>query len=135
VARVVTLTNFNQSLASLSSRSSDALDGSDPRGKRLSWIDRDLNCGIRPKNVVIFSMMFRVPVPNPSPDLTDKVKAALLSQVSEIANQVCDGMLVAGAAVPLISRDGVGGPGNVVGFIGHALSFGAPSPRLQHLKI
>ena len=47
---------------------------------------------------------------NPSPDLTDKVKATFLSQVSEIANQVCDGMLVAGAAVPLINRDGVGGP-------------------------
>ena len=61
---------------------------------------------------MIFSMMFRVPVPNPSPDLTDKVKAALLSQVSEIANQVCDSMLVIGAAVPLKNRDGLGGPGN-----------------------
>ena len=59
-------------------------------------------------------MKFRVPMSNPSPDLTDKVKAAFLSQVSEIANQVCDGMLVAGAAVPLINRDGVGGPGYVI---------------------
>jgi hypothetical protein len=25
-----------------------------------------------------------------------------------------------GAALPLINRDGLGGPGNVVGFIGHA---------------
>ena len=58
-------------------------------------------------------MKFRVPMSNPSPDLTDKVKAAFLSQVSEIANQVCDGMLVAGAAVPLINRDGLGGPANV----------------------
>ena len=72
---------------------------------------------------MIFSMMFRVPVPNPSPDLTDKVKAALLSQVSEIANQVCDSMLVTGAAVPLKNRDGLGGPGNVIGFIGHAIFF------------
>ena len=64
---------------------------------------------------------------NPSPDLTDKVKAALLSQVSEIANQVCDGMLVVGATVRLINRDGPGGLANVVGFIGHALSFGTPS--------
>jgi hypothetical protein len=31
-------------------------------------------------------------------------------------------MLVTGAAVPLINRDGLGGPGNMVGFIGHALS-------------
>jgi len=29
-------------------------------------------------------------------------------------------MLVTGAAVPLKNRDGVGGPRNVVGFIGHA---------------
>ena len=58
------------------------------REKRLSRIDRDLDCGIRPKIGAVFRMMFRVPMPNPSPDLTGKVKAALLSQVSEIANQV-----------------------------------------------
>jgi hypothetical protein len=69
--------------------------------------------------VAVFSMMFRVPMPNPSPDLTDKVEPALLSQVSEIADQVCDGMLVTGAAVPLKNRDGLGGPRNVVGFIRH----------------
>src|ERR1035438_3288129 len=107
---------------------SDALGGTSAREaaisdwKRLSRIDRDLDCGIRPKIVAVFRMMFRVPMPNPSPDLTDKVKAALLSQVSEIANQIRDGMLVTGAAVPLINRDGLGGPGNMVGFIGHALS-------------
>ena len=44
--------------------------------------------------------MFRVPMPNPSLDLTDKVEAALLSQVSEIADQVCDGMFITGATVP-----------------------------------
>jgi hypothetical protein len=101
----------------------------EPGEKRLSRIDRDLDCGIRPKNVAVFSMMFRVPMPNPSPDLTEKVKAALLSQVSEIANQVCDGMLVTGAAVPLKNRDGLGGPGNVVGFIGHALSSDSANQR------
>jgi len=106
---------------------SDALGGTSAREaaisdwKRLSRIDRDLDCGIQPENVAIFSTMFRVPMPNPSPDLTDKVKAALLSQVSEIANQVCDSMLVTGAAVPLKNRDGLGGPGNVIGFIGHAI--------------
>jgi hypothetical protein len=99
------------------------------REKRLSRIDRDLDCGIRPKIVAVFRMMFRVPMPNPSPDLTDKVKAALLSQVSEIANQVCDGMLVAGAAVLLKNRDGLGGPGNVIGFIGHALSSDSATKR------
>jgi hypothetical protein len=71
--------------------------------------------------VADFSMMFRVPMPNPSPDLTDKVEATVLSQVSEIADQVCDGMFVTGAAVLLKNRDGLGGPRNVVGFISHAL--------------
>ena len=70
--------------------------------------------------VAVFSMMFRVPMPNPSPDLTDKVEAALLSQVSEIADQVCDGMLITGAAVLLKNRDGLGSLRNVVGFISHA---------------
>jgi len=84
---------------------------------------------------VIFSMMFRVPVPNPSPDLTDKVKATLLSQVSEIANQVCDSMLVTGAAVPLKNRDGLGGPGNVIGFIGHAIFLDSAVKRGETLTI
>jgi hypothetical protein len=113
---------------------SDALDGSNQAGSGFLGLIRDLDCGIRPENVAIFSMMFRsmmfrIPMPNPSPNLTDKVKATLLSQVSEIANQVCDGMLVAGAAVPLKNRDGLGGPGNVVGFIGHALSSDSATKR------
>jgi hypothetical protein len=36
------------------------------------------------------------------------------SQVAKIADQVCDGMLIASAAVPLKNRDGLGGPGDVV---------------------
>jgi hypothetical protein len=60
-------------------------------------------------------------VADASPDLAKKVEAALLGQMSQIADQVCDGMLVTGAAVPLKNRDGLGGPSNVVGFIGHAL--------------
>src|SRR5450756_846181 len=71
--------------------------------------------------VAVFSMMFRVPMPNPSLDLTDKVEPALLGQMSEIADQVCDGMFITGAAVPLKNRDGLGSPSNVVSFIGHAL--------------
>jgi hypothetical protein len=69
--------------------------------------------------VMVASVMFGVPMPNPSPDFTDKVEATLLSQVSEIADQVCDGMLVTSAAVPLKYRDGLGGPRDVVGFIRH----------------
>jgi hypothetical protein len=68
---------------------------------------------------MVASVMFGVPMPNSSSDLTDEVEAALLSQVSEIADQVCDGMLVTGAAVPLKNRDGLRGPRNVVGFIRH----------------
>ena len=57
--------------------------------------------------------MLRIPVPNAPPDLAEKVETALLGQVSEIADQVCDGMLVTGVAVALKYRDGLGGPGNV----------------------
>jgi hypothetical protein len=70
--------------------------------------------------VAIFSMMFRVPMPNPSLDLADKVEAALLSQMSEIADQVCNGMFISGTTVPLKNLNGLGGPRNVVGFIPHA---------------
>jgi hypothetical protein len=46
-------------------------------------------------------------LPNPSPDLTDKVEAVLLSKMSEIADQIRDGVLVIRAAVLLKYRDGV----------------------------
>src|ERR1017187_180164 len=69
--------------------------------------------------VVVASVMFGVPMPNSSSDLTDEVEPALLSQVPKIADQVCDGMLVTSAAVPLKCRDGLGGPRDVVGFIRH----------------
>jgi hypothetical protein len=70
---------------------------------------------------MVASVMFGVPMPNTSPDFTDKVEPALLSQVSEIADQVCDDMLVTSAAVLLKNRDGLGSPRNVVGFIRHIL--------------
>jgi hypothetical protein len=37
------------------------------------------------------SMMLREPVANTTPNLGDKIEVALLSQVSKIADQVCDG--------------------------------------------
>jgi hypothetical protein len=40
-------------------------------------------------------MMLGIPMPNASLDLTQEVEAALLGQVSEVADQVCDNMLVA----------------------------------------
>ncbi len=64
--------------------------------------------------------MFRIPVPNPPLDLAKKVEAALLREVPKVANQVCNGMFVTSAAMPLKNVDGFGGPRNVVGFISHA---------------
>src|SRR5450756_2291679 len=46
------------------------------------------DCGIRPEMVAAVSMMFRVPMPNSSLHLTDKVEAALLNQVPKIADPV-----------------------------------------------
>jgi hypothetical protein len=40
--------------------------------------------------------------------------------VPEVADQVCDGMIVPSAAVLLKNCDGLGGPCNVIGFIRHA---------------
>jgi hypothetical protein len=76
-------------------------------------MDCDLGCSIRPEVAAVLSMTFRKPMPNSSPDLTDKVEAALLSQMSEIADQACDGILLGGAAVLLESWDGLGGLGSV----------------------
>lgn len=56
----------------------------------------DFDYSIRPELVAVFSVTFREPMPNSSPDLTDKLEAALLSQMSEIVDQVCDGILVSG---------------------------------------
>ena len=77
-------------------------------------MDCDLGCSIRPEMVAVSSMTFREPMPNSSPDLTDKVEAALLSHVSEISDQVCDGIPLSGAAVLLESRDGLDGLGSAV---------------------
>jgi hypothetical protein len=63
--------------------------------------------------------MLRVPMPNAPLHLAKKVEAARLGQVSEIADQVCDRMLVTGAAVPLKNRYGLCRPGNVFDFICH----------------
>ena len=64
-------------------------------------------------------MTLRVRVPDAPLDLAEKVEATLLRQVPEVADQVCDGMLVPGAAVLLKHRDGLGGPCNMIGFIRH----------------
>ena len=50
---------------------------------------------------------------NAAPYLVEKVEAAPLSQVSEIANEVCDRMLVACAAMFLKNCHCIRGPGNM----------------------
>jgi hypothetical protein len=66
-------------------------------------------------------MMLGVPVPNSAPDLAEKVQASLFGQVPEITDQVCNGMIVPSAAVPLKYRDSLCGPGDVFDLIDHAL--------------
>jgi hypothetical protein len=70
--------------------------------------------------IVVMSMMLREPVANTTPNLADKIEVALLSQVSKIADQVCDGVLFNGAAAPLKNRERLSGRCNVFGFIDHA---------------
>ena len=65
-------------------------------------------------------MVLGVPVPNAALCLTDEVKAALIGQVSEVANNVCNGMFVTCAAAHLESCYRFGGPSDVVGFVDHA---------------
>lgn len=74
----------------------------------------DFDYSIRPEVVAVFSVTFREPMPNSSPDLTDKLEAALLRQMSEIVDQVCDGVLVSGAAVLQESCYGLGGLASAV---------------------
>jgi hypothetical protein len=71
--------------------------------------------------IAVMSMMLREPVANTTPNFGDKIEVALLSQVSEIADQVGDGVLFNGAAALLKNRERLGGGGNVYGFIDHAL--------------
>jgi hypothetical protein len=53
---------------------------------RLPRRDGDFDSDIWPDMVAVMNMMLRVPMPNPSPHLIEKIKASLLGQVSEIAD-------------------------------------------------
>jgi hypothetical protein len=70
--------------------------------------------------IAVMSMMLREPVANTTPNFGDKIEVALLGQVSEIADQVCDGVLFNGAAAPLKNRERLRSGGDVLGFIDHA---------------
>ena len=63
-----------------------------------------------------------VPVPNAPLYLTDEVKAALLGQVSEVANEVCDGMFVACAATFLENCHRFRSPSDVVSIMSITLN-------------
>ena len=71
--------------------------------------------------IAVTSVMLGEPVANTTPNLGDKIEVAFLGQMSEITDQVCDGVLFNGAAAPLKNRERLGGGGNVYGFIDHAL--------------
>jgi hypothetical protein len=65
-------------------------------------------------------MMLGVPVPNTPLCLTDEVEAALLGQVSEVTNEVCDDMFIACAATFLENCHRFRSPRDVVSFVDHA---------------
>ena len=89
---------------------------------RLFWRDGNLDRSIRSEMVAIRRMVLGVPVPDASPYLAQEVEASLLGQVSQVADQVCDGMLVASSAVLLENFDRIGGPGDVVRVVDHAIT-------------
>jgi hypothetical protein len=75
-------------------------------------------------------MMLRVPVPDAPLDLAEKVEATILSQMTEVADQVCDGMLVSGATVLLKKRNCLGSPCNMIGFVRHVRFSMAPPVKM-----
>ena len=91
-----------------------------PTWLRLSRFDDDFDDGVRAETIAIMSMMLREPMPNTSLNLAEKVEAALFSQVSEVAYQICDGVLFIRAAAPLKNRERFCSRSNVFGFIDHS---------------
>ena len=51
-----------------------------------------------------------------------KIKATIIGQMPEIANQVCDWMVVTSPAALPKNCDSLGGRGGVIGFVGHPSS-------------
>jgi hypothetical protein len=88
-------------------------------GLALPSGNRDLDHSIRPEIFAIGCMALGVPMANASLYLTEEVKAAFLGQVSEVANEVCDGMLVACATMLLENSYRFGGPRDVVRLVDH----------------
>jgi hypothetical protein len=62
---------------------------------RLSRLDDDFDCGILPENVALIRMLLGVSASDPPANLIGKIEAALFSQVTDIAAEIGDGMLIA----------------------------------------
>jgi hypothetical protein len=77
------------------------------RGTALSRAPRlynDFDCGVSAENHVVTKVLLRIPMSNAPPDLAKKVKAKVVGQVSEIADQV-GSRVVATSAALLKNRD------------------------------
>jgi hypothetical protein len=80
---------------------------------RCSAAHYDFDRSIRSETVAIRSMTLGVPVADAALYLIEKVGTACIRQMSDIANEVCDCMLVARAAISLKNRHRFRGSGNV----------------------
>jgi hypothetical protein len=63
--------------------------------------------------------------------LTEEVKSAFFGQMSEIANEVRNGVLFAGAAVGSKNSDCFRSPGDVIGFVAHGVYYSSVLPGLS----
>jgi hypothetical protein len=79
----------------------------------------DFDRSIRSETVAIRCMTLSVPVADAALYLVEKVGAARIRQVSEVANKVCERMLVACAAMSLKNCHRFRGSGNVPCLIDH----------------
>jgi hypothetical protein len=86
---------------------------------RAPRLYNDFDCGVSAENLAVTKVLLRVLMSNAPSDLAKKVKAKVLSQVSEIADQVGYHVLVATSAALLKNRDSLGGPDDMVGFVSH----------------
>jgi hypothetical protein len=86
---------------------------------RRRYDDRDVSVG--PEAIAITNIMLSIPVANAAFDFADKFESTFLSQMSEIADQVGDGVFVSATTTLLKSSDSLGRPCDVLGFINHAL--------------
>jgi hypothetical protein len=66
---------------------------------RAPRLYNDFDYGVSAENLAVMKVLLRIPMSNAPLDLAEKVKAKVLSQVSEIADQVRNHVLVARSAM------------------------------------